>query len=181
MGRDWSGLTGVDAVQSDPHPPAKLAFLLSADRWPLDAATQPYGSAASIFRGGEPGLITRHFRMIVMPGAEHARYHAAVGYSSATAAAADIAATTAYGGIAGADPTRIATPFARARIADPDLQVQQHTHLSSDWQDDVPAANGDRLLELERLARPKVEPGSIANCCAFSVVVARHVYDLEGL
>lgn len=180
-GRDWTSLTSLDSIQDDPTPPAKLAFLHAADRWALDAATQPYGSAASIFRGGETGLVTRHFRTVVAAGGERARYHVAVGFTSVQAASANVAATTAYGGIAGNDPTKLAIPWGFTRAVDPELLLYRQNYMSGDDPEDTPAANLDRMLELESLAHPKVEPGSISNCCGFSVVVARHVADLETL
>lgn len=184
VGRDWIGLilAGVE-LQSQATPPAKLAFLQTADRWPLDAAVMPYAGCAMLFRGGETGLVTRNFRICVAPGANHARYHCAVGYNSTTGAQADIVATTTYGGVAGNDPTRIVAQSIQGgtRTFNAHQISNRLAILSGDWVDDAPTINCDRQLELEQLAHPKVEPCSIAYVCGVSVGVSRQIEDLEGL
>lgn len=185
VGRDWGGISVAynAALQLDATPPAKLAFLLAADRWTLDTAVQPYAGCAHLFRGGETGLTTRHFRLSVAAGANHARYHCAVGFNTTAGTAANIAATTAQGGTAGNNPTKINVPtsFVRTFNAHQIADWNQLSLLSGDWIDDAPSANIDRQLELEQLAHPKVEPGSIAYVCGFSVVTSRQVEDLESL
>jgi hypothetical protein len=93
----------------------------------------------------------------------------------------DVVATTAQGGIAGNNPTKIAMPYAFTRNFDPTVQEQRFGGLSGDYVLDTPTYNADRQLELRELAHPSVEPASIAGVSGVSVVVSRRTQDLESL
>lgn len=181
VGRDWSGLGAATELQSDPTPPAKTQFLVSADRWPLDAAINPYAGCAHLYRGGEANLERRYFSLPVAPGANHARYHVAIGFDGTAGTAASVSAATEQGGLAGNNPTKLYQPTGYARNFDPAVMTQRVNMLSSEYIADVPGSNLDRQLELEQLAHPKIEAGFVEYACGHSFVVSRQVENLEAL
>ena len=115
------------------------------------------------------------------PASLHARYHCAVGMTAAAGTASDVQASTAQGGVGANDLTTIGVWQGHPRTFDPTAIAQSLAILSGDWKEDAPAASIDRLLELEELAHPKVEPASVSYVCGFSAVVCEQTADLETL
>ena len=178
---DFSGLANAAGIVGGATPPAKASYLWAADAWPVNAAITPYCGCAHLFRGGETGLETRNLRISVAPASVHARYHVAIGMTAAAGTAHDVQASTTQGGIGANDLTTIGVWQAHPRTFDPAAVAQSFAILSGDWKEDAPATSIDRLLELEELAHPKVEPASVSYVCGFSAVVCEQTADLETL
>lgn len=178
----WQGAALADAITNDATPTAKTTFLQQADYWPVAVAIGPFASCAFMIDNGTSGTpATRYLGEVHPPGCEAARYDASYGKSDYTGAAVDIQASTGYGGEAGNDVAKIQQQAAGTLAFKASTVQQAKIVTSGDWDYSAPAAQADRLLEVETLAYPQFDEFTITGATGVGLWISRQIANLEDL
>jgi hypothetical protein len=176
---DWSQTT-TDPLISEPTPPAKLATLVQACRYPLQVAAMPYAGCARVFDGITEA--ERYLTLRLAPASVHARAALTITSDSTTATAAPSEIWTAVGGSSGANVIKVqdtgqTSGRTKAFAFDPPLSTLL---VSSAGINDTPVAAVDRQLELTTDDSPVNEQANVKTTASFSICVTDRA-DLETL
>lgn len=174
-------------------PPAKVEYLLAADRHVLDVLTLPYAAPAVCFDGTGTGVSERQLGTIFAPGTAHARCWITrsgdgIGFG-VVQADSELENTTS------ADPAAVGSSAAADVITVPcsqtgtisycDVGAQGLQNLvsyaSGDQIDDTPSATTDRQLEVAEQLTPAVEDLQVSYVDALCVWPSEQSLDLEAL
>jgi len=176
------GLSASDKITGAATPPASVALLQQADYWPMVVAFAPYAGCGHLFETATTGTpLTRYLSIPVAPGGIRAKYAIGNAVNNTYAAGANFQASTTYGGDTGTDIAEIVDNHEFVHVFDPESIYNQHFNESGDQDDTAPGVKMNRMLELEPLRVPKLEPFTCYNCSSFSAFVARQTSDLETL
>ena len=176
------GLSASDKITGAATPPASVALLQKADYWPMAVAFAPYAGCGHLFDTGTSGTpYTRYLSVPVAPGGIRAKYAIGNAVNNTYAAALNFEASTTYGGDTGADIGKIVNSHALVHVFDPVDIYNQFFVESGDEDDATPGTEINRMLELEPLRVPKLEPFTCSNCSSFAAFVSRQASDLETL
>lgn len=191
---DTSGRVDATALMlKTVSPPAKVEYLLAADRYVLDVLTLPYAAPAVCFDGTSSGITERQLGTVFAPGTVHARCWLTrsgdgIGLG-VTQADSEIENTTsadpaAVGSSAAADVITVPCPqTGTASYCDVGSQGLQNlvSYASGDQIDDTPSATINRQLEVAEQLTPAVEDLQVSYVDALCVWPAEQSLDLETL
>jgi hypothetical protein len=176
------GLSASDKITGAATPPASVALLQQADYWPMAVAFSPYAGCGHLFETGTSGTPpTRFLSVPVAPGGIRAKYATGNVVNNTYAAAVNIQASTTYGGDTGADIGTIVIQIDRVHVFDPVDIYNQILVESGDYDNASPGTAVNRMLQLEPLRVPKLEPFTCRNVSSFTAFVSRQASDLETL
>ena len=183
--RNWQSESMTADLTSEATPPAAAALLVSAVRWPEDAATTPYCGGAHLFDGSTDATVRdRYLAAVIAPGAVHAR--AAIGRSlnsGGTIPSPLYHETWSNdGGTAGNDVIRV--PWGQTPGGVPlsySWGGKSEIRVTADQDLPAPTTPSERLYELQTDDIPTVEPLFVTLASSFSLCVSEQVADLETL
>jgi len=182
--RDFNAEDTAAAITDEATPAATAALLIDAILWAESLTTTPYCGTAHQFDAlSEAALETRHLGLVTPAAAVHCRAALSRGWTvtpSATAAYHEI--TTSDGGTTGNDIVRVPWNYSLAYLpAGAFLGLYADIAVSSSTSKDAPTAPTDRLLEVQTLGAPYVEPWSVTKVAGFSAVVSEQLANMETL
>ena len=186
--RNWRSEDFTAELTGEVAPPASASLLALADAWLVDAAIQPYCGTAHVFDGQTTGLTARHLAAIIAPAAVHARVALTrtwTGYVGGTTYYHEL--WSSDGGTTGNDVIRVpwyhtpswGWPTPTWQYGSSEIVVSGESII--DAPAPAPALPPDRMLELQTLGAPYVEPLYVTAASGYSLCVCDLVANLETL
>ena len=174
-------------------PPAKVEYLLAADRYVLDCLTLPYAAPAVCFDGTGASVTERQLGTVFAPATTHARCW--ITRSGDGIGQGVLQADSEIENTTSADPATVGSSAAADVITVPcqqtgtigycDVSAQGlqnvATYASGDQIDDTPSATMDRQLEVAEGLVPVVEDLQVSFVDGICVWPSVQSLDLEAL